>query len=170
MESAMTKTRICRHVKADGTFCRSAALRREHFCYFHLRDRQRREVLLRARQAAAAKVQDTDVFDTLDLPVLEDANAIQVAASTVFHALGMRLIRPRRASLMLYALQIAHANLRGVSLKHYPGDLVLDRDYNPIELELEEEEQKEEEEVEKKEPAATTAVLTEAASASEAAS
>lgn len=168
--STATKIRICRHVKADGTFCQAAALRREYFCFFHLRDRQRRDVLLRARQADATKLQDTDVFDTLDLPILEDANAIQVAASTVFHALGMRLIRPRRAALMLYALQIAHANLPGVKLQHWPGDLVLDRDYNPIELEMEEEEPKEEEETGKKEPAVAAGALTEAASVTEPAS
>jgi hypothetical protein len=117
------------------------------------------------RRASQASVNDADVFDTLDLPVLEDANAVQVATSAVFHALGARQIRPRRAALMLYALQIAHANLPGVKLQHWPGDLVLDRDYNPIELEMEEEEPKEEEETGKKEPA--VAALTEAAAGSE---
>jgi hypothetical protein len=158
----MSQIRLCRHVKPNGTFCGSAALKREYFCYFHLRDRQRREVMRRASQAS---VNDADVFDTLDLPVLEDANAVQVATSAVFHALGARQIRPRRAALMLYALQIAHANLPGVKLQHWPGDLVLDRDYNPIELEMEEEEPKEEEETGKKEPA--VAALTEAAAGSE---
>ncbi len=130
---------LCWHVHANGTLCQSPQLKRERYCYFHLRDRQRRDVLMQARQDADGKLQDTDVFDTLDLPLLEDANAIQVAASTVFHALGTHQIRPRRAALMLYALQIAHSNLPGVRLEPRYDQQRVQNDPSPIEFpELEE--------------------------------
>jgi hypothetical protein len=125
---------LCWHVHANGALCQSPQLKGQRYCYFHLRDRQRRDVLMQARQSATGKLQDTDVFDTLDLPMLEDANAIQVAASTVFHALGTRQIRPRRAALMLYALQIAHANLPGVHLEPKYNQLRVQNDPEPIEL------------------------------------
>ena len=130
---------LCWHVHANGTLCQSPALKREHYCYFHLRERQRREVLFQARQPASAAIKESDVFDTLDLPMLEDANAIQVAASTVFHALGTRQIRSRRAALMLYALQIAHANLHGVNLKPDYNQLMVQKDPEPIEFSWDEE-------------------------------
>lgn len=132
---------LCWHVHANGALCQSPALKDEDYCYFHLRERQRREVLFQARQAASNTVKDADVFDTLDLPMLEDANAIQVAASTLFHALGTRQIRPRRAALMLYALQIAHANLRGVHLQPHYNQLVVQKDPEPIEFPETEEDQ-----------------------------
>jgi hypothetical protein len=125
---------LCWHVHANGALCQSPALKRQRYCYFHLRERQRREVLFQARQAASHTLKDADVFDTLDLPMLEDANAIQVAASTMFHALGTRQIRPRRAALMLYALQIAHANLRGVRVQPLYNQLVVQKDPEPIEF------------------------------------
>jgi hypothetical protein len=135
------KARLCDHVHANGAFCMSPALRRDRFCYFHLRDRQRRQLLRRLSPPDS----DAATFDALDLPVFEDANAIQVAVTAVFRALGARRIKPRRAALLLYALQIAHANLPGVDF-HPPADAdVLERDCEPIALPEEE----------KKEPKAT---------------
>lgn len=124
------KARLCDHVHANGAFCMSPALRRDRFCYFHLRDRQRRQLLRRFSPPGS----DAATFDALDLPVFEDANAIQVAVTAVFRALGARRIKPRRAALLLYALQIAHANLRGVNLKPLPNVDVLERDCEPIAL------------------------------------
>ena len=128
---------LCDHVHANGAFCSSPALRRERFCYFHLRDHQRRQLLRRLSPPDS----DAATFDALDLPVFEDANAIQVAVTAVFRTLAARRIKPRRAALLLYALQIAHANLPGVDLQPSPDADVLERDYEPIGFPEEEQEE-----------------------------
>jgi hypothetical protein len=94
----------CEHIKINGTQCGSPALRRNHFCYFHKRWRETRVVLNanRARRARAA----------LDLPVLEDADSIQVSLMQVMRLILNGQIDPKTAGLLLYALQTASSNLR----------------------------------------------------------
>lgn len=77
---------------------------------------------------------DAEILESLALPVLEDAAAIQVAISTVLRAFGAGHIRPRRAGLMLFALQIAAMNLRNVRLNLYESDPVAASDPEPIQM------------------------------------
>jgi hypothetical protein len=51
-------------------------------------------------------------MDALQLPTLEDAEAIQVVLTSVVRALATQQIDFRAAGLMLYAVQIASGNLR----------------------------------------------------------
>lgn len=69
----------CQHIKINGTQCRSPTLRRNRFCFFHKRfqDERIRLAADRARRGVA----------TFILPVLEEANSIQIA-----HMRVMRLI------------------------------------------------------------------------------
>jgi hypothetical protein len=69
----------CQHLKINGTQCGSPALRRNRFCFFHKRFQEERIRLAvdRKRRPAA----------TLILPLLEDANSIQMALQQV-----MRLV------------------------------------------------------------------------------
>jgi hypothetical protein len=62
------------HIKVNGTQCGSPAVRRNSFCYFHGRWREQRILLGNTRPKA---------IPSLDLPVLEDANSIQVAIMQV---------------------------------------------------------------------------------------
>jgi hypothetical protein len=93
----------CEHLKVNGTQCGSPALRRNHFCYFHKRWQETRIVLNanRARRGRAA----------LDLPVLEDANSIQVSLMQVMRLILSGQLDPKTAGLLLYALQTASSNL-----------------------------------------------------------
>ncbi len=93
----------CEHLKVNGTQCGSPALRRNHFCYFHKRWQETRIVLNanRARRGRAA----------LDLPVLEDANSIQVSLMQVMRLILSGQLEPKTAGLLLYALQTASSNL-----------------------------------------------------------
>jgi hypothetical protein len=93
----------CEHLKVNGTQCGSPALRRNHFCFFHKRWQETRIVLNanRARRGRAA----------LDLPVLEDANSIQVSLMQVMRLILSGQIDPKTAGLLLYALQTASSNL-----------------------------------------------------------
>ena len=62
------------------------------------------------------------------LPPLEDSNSIQVTVMEVIRALlEDRMDRPK-ANTILYALQIAQSNLRGLSLVATPEDLEDDDD------------------------------------------
>jgi hypothetical protein len=94
----------CEHLKINGTQCGSPALKRNHFCYFHKRWQETRIVLNanRARRGRAA----------IDLPVLEDADSIQVSLMQVMRLILSGQMDTKTAGLLLYALQTASSNLR----------------------------------------------------------
>lgn len=108
----------CQHLKINGTQCGSPALRRNRFCFFHKRFQDERIKLGadRARRRAA----------TFVLPVLEDANSIQVALMQVMRLLVAQQIEHKTASLLLYALQTASTNLRLTNFKPFVHDVILD--------------------------------------------
>jgi hypothetical protein len=109
----------CQHVKMNGTQCGSPALRRRRHCFFH--DRVRQE---RAKIAAQASGQRG-----FDLPLLEDANSVQVALMKVIQMLGCRQMDHKTAGLILYALQTASVNLRNAEFEaEEVTDVVIDRD------------------------------------------
>jgi hypothetical protein len=64
--------------------------------------------------------------------VLEDAAAIQVAASVLIKAVTSNHITERRAGLALYGLQIAALNLPRVRLNLYDTDAIAATDPDPI--------------------------------------
>jgi len=98
----------CQHVKADGTRCGSPALTQRPYCYAHAQ-------MLRPAQPLGP------------LPALEDANGIQCALMQVADALVRDQIDYKRAALLLYALQIASANLKRVRFEPFmPDDVVRD--------------------------------------------
>jgi hypothetical protein len=99
----------CEHLKVNGTQCGSPALKRNHFCYFHKRWHETRIVLNanRARRGRAA----------LDLPVLEDANSVQVSLMQVMRLILSGQVDPKTAGLLLYALQTASSNLSRINFE-----------------------------------------------------
>ena len=99
----------CQHLKVNGTQCGSPALRRNPFCYFHKTWHETRIVLNanRARRGRAA----------LDLPVLEDANSVQVSLMHVMRLILTGQIDPKTAGLLLYALQTASSNLSRINFE-----------------------------------------------------
>jgi hypothetical protein len=109
----------CQHIKMNGTQCGSPALRWRRLCFFH--ERIRRE---RAKIAA-----DTTAQRGFDLPLLEDANSVQVALMKVIQMLGSGRMDHRTAGLMLYALQTASINLRNAEFEASDAtNVVIDRD------------------------------------------
>jgi hypothetical protein len=109
----------CRHVKANGTQCGSPALRRRRFCYFHTE--------VRKRQAAIAADHFGHCY--FDFPVLEDANAVQIALMQVLQMLGRGRLDHKTAGLLLYGLQTASANLRYADFEvEEATDVVIDCD------------------------------------------
>ena len=108
----------CQHLKINGTQCGSPALRRNRFCFFHKRfqDEQIKLTADRAHRGVA----------TFILPVLEDANSIQIALMQVMRLLVSQQIDHKTASLLLYTLQTASTNLRMTDFKPYIHEVILD--------------------------------------------
>lgn len=118
-----TKTRQCEHIRTNGEFCGSPALRGRNYCYFHLTYIGRRLRAERVRQKAAAYGVDPSVVP-LELPPLEDANAVQMALTQVIDAILHNRIDSKRAGLVLYALQTASSNLARTDLDQMSGATV----------------------------------------------
>ncbi|MFY9841938.1 MAG: hypothetical protein ACLP0H_03985 [Terriglobales bacterium] len=116
MPSYPVTIRRCHHLKVNGTQCGSPALRREKHCYYHMRwhSGAKFHANLRANEIAG-------------LPILEDANSIQVGLAEVMRQLVTKQIDHRTAGLLLYALQTASANLRMTSFEPEPTRVVIDR-------------------------------------------
>jgi hypothetical protein len=92
----------CQFTKKDGTSCRSPALKDRAFCYFHSRTPEGRK---RKRTETAKLV-------SCQVPALADDDAIRVAAMNVCRGLADKTLDSRRASMLLYGLQIASTALR----------------------------------------------------------
>jgi hypothetical protein len=99
----------CQHLKINGTQCGSPALRRNHYCYFH-KNWQETRIVLNANRARRARA-------TLDLPVLEDANSVQVALMQVMRLILGGQLDSKTAGLLLYALQTASSNLSRINFE-----------------------------------------------------
>jgi len=141
----------CQHVKVNGIQCGSPALKRRKFCYFHHQWHQR-----------GIAPNATSCF-ALDLPLLEDANSIQVALMRVMHLLFTNQIDQKKAALLLYALQTASSNLRRTRFEPQPQKVVINpRDVPDTSLgddawykeEFAEDEEEQEEETKTSAPAA----------------
>jgi len=96
--------KLCHHIKEDGILCKSAALHGRDYCYSHLTFRGRRMRIAQQIRKQAWR---------LELPPLEDLNAVQVAIMQVLDAITGDHIERHDAALVLYGLQQAASNLRG---------------------------------------------------------
>ncbi|HYH01429.1 MAG TPA: hypothetical protein VD837_20045 [Terriglobales bacterium] len=120
--------KTCTHVKADGLRCGSPALRGQSFCYFHHHSPDHRP-----------RTQHRMV----NIPFPENAAAIQVGLHNVMLAIIDRRIDDRRASQLLWALQIAASQGRQLP---FDNNLHMSRTVTELpEYELEAEREKEEE-------------------------
>jgi hypothetical protein len=109
----------CQHVKVNGTQCGSPALRRRRHCFFHKGVHDQRARIAGGQFGQARFV----------VPVLEDANAVQMGLMQVMQLLATGQMDHRTAGLMLYALQTASANLRNTQFEAEDAtDVVIDRD------------------------------------------
>ena len=90
----------CQHLKSNGDRCGSPALSGHDLCYFH--------------DKATADERP------VRFPVLEDANAIQVAVMMVMDGVYRHHMPYKTAALLLYGLQIASADLRMLNLAPQP--------------------------------------------------
>jgi hypothetical protein len=146
----MQKT--CQHVKSSGARCRAFALTDNTFCFWHARiHRHHNEASRRfpdfycSKNSVEERMDDKDTDWTYsglrpnypisnELPPLEDAESIQISISLIMRALADARIEHKQAALMLYALQIAAANVR--SVRPAIEDSVVDIATNDVGVEI----------------------------------
>ncbi len=128
----------CQHIKVNGTRCDSPALKGKPYCYFHFRSRLAVNAtaapapMAEGRQPIAAPANDqrltTNNWSPLsppaDLFTLEDANSIQCALQWVLRRILDASIDQRQASLLLYGLQIAAANIKRTRFRPSYGEVI----------------------------------------------
>jgi hypothetical protein len=104
MSSSSNKysTRTCQQLKHNGDRCQSAALRGKKFCYYH--EHSGPPQIDISENAAIPPVH-------FYLPLLDDATSIQAAITQVCEHLLYKRIDPKRAGVLLYAMQVAASNL-----------------------------------------------------------
>jgi hypothetical protein len=107
----------CQHVKVNGVQCGSPSLKNRKLCHFHQRWQQGR-IQLNANHARRSRY-------SLDLPILEDANSIQVALMQGMRLLLTNQVDHRTAALLFYALQTASSNLSRTTFEPRPQQVVI---------------------------------------------
>jgi hypothetical protein len=112
----------CEHIKANGTQCGSPSLRQKKLCFFHERWQQQR---LAITDSVDAIPKGISIAPALNLPVLEDANSIQIAIMQILQLLLTGLLEHKTAALALYGLRAASRNLRDASFKPNPQNVVI---------------------------------------------
>jgi hypothetical protein len=108
----------CQHIRTSGTQCGSPAQRNKNYCYYHQRWRP-----------VDINLSQPGKHATFTIPILEDAHSIQLSIAQVMRQLMDQTIDSKTAGLMLYALQIASANLRQLNAETpQPSQVVIDLD------------------------------------------
>jgi hypothetical protein len=113
---------LCRHIKTNGLQCQAPALTGQQWCYFHSRLHQSHQ---KFRYTGAARGYLLP-GQHIELSTLEDRESVQVALSTVINALATGNLDIRRATALLYGLQLASQNASSLNTKPYAPRVVRD--------------------------------------------
>src|SRR5271170_8119631 len=103
----------------NGTQCGSPALKSRRLCFFHNRWREARIEFCQSGAPVRA-------ITSIDLPVLEDANSVQVALMQVLRLILAKQLDPKTAGLLLYGLQTASLNLSRTRFEPTQRDVVIE--------------------------------------------
>jgi hypothetical protein len=123
---------LCRHIKTNGTRCKAPSLNGGTWCYFHNRLHQR-HTAFRPTQATRGYLIPGQ---HIELTPLEDRESVQVALSVVINALATGQLEIRRATALLYGLQLASNNARGLHTEPYAANVVRAIEPSPEGLDL----------------------------------
>jgi hypothetical protein len=127
MTSTNTPVQICRHIKTNGCRCRSPRLTGRDLCYFHARFYERQDSMVRSHSPLGtgnATYAPTILPIEIDLPILEDAESIQVSISLLVAALARNRIDAKRAAVLLYGLQLASTNAKSITTEPFSAAVV----------------------------------------------
>jgi hypothetical protein len=95
--------KLCMQRKTNGDPCESRALRGEEFCHYH-KVMGKPEINIDNRPSGHTY-----------LRAFEDPASIQTAISDVCEMMLHRRIEPKEASILLYAMQVASANMAHIN-------------------------------------------------------
>jgi len=123
---------LCRHIKTNGLQCHAPSLNENIYCYFHSRLHQRHTGFRYTPATRGSLLAGQHI----ELTTLEDRESIQVALSVVINALATGQLEPRRATALLYGLQLASSNARGLNLEPFAHDVVRTIDSSPEGIDL----------------------------------
>ena len=111
---------LCRHIKTNGTRCKAPSLTDGLWCYFHARLHQRHQTFRHTEATRGYLVPGQHI----ELSALEDRESVQVALSVVINALATGKLEIKRATALLYGLQLASSNARGLHTEPYATSVV----------------------------------------------
>jgi hypothetical protein len=123
---------LCRHIKTNGTRCQAPSLIGGTWCYFHHRLHQRHTAFRPTGAARGYLIPGQHI----ELSALEDRESVQVALSVVINALATGQLDIKRATALLYGLQLASNNARGLQTKPFAPDVVRTIESSPEGLDL----------------------------------
>jgi len=123
---------LCRHIKTNGTRCKAPSLTSGTWCYFHSRLHQRHATYRHTKENRGNLVPGQHI----ELTALEDRESVQVALSVVINALATGNLDIKRATVLLYGLQLASSNAHGLYIEPYAGSAVRSIEPSPEGLDL----------------------------------
>ena len=123
---------LCRHIRTNGTRCKSPSLTAEKWCYFHHRLHDRHKTYRHTEATRGYLVPGQHI----ELTALEDRESVQVALSVVINALATGKLDIKRATALLYGLQLASNNARGLYTEPYAARVVRSIEPSPEGLDL----------------------------------
>lgn len=97
---------LCRHIRTNGTQCKSPALTGRDCCYYHDRLHHHHSSYRHATVTQGQLIPGQHI----QLAPLEDRDSVQVALSQVINALATGRLETKRALALLYGLQLASTN------------------------------------------------------------
>ena len=97
---------LCRHIRTNGSQCKSPALTNRDCCYFH----DRLHLHHSSYRHTTATQGHLIPGQHIQLAPLEDRDSVQVALSQVINALATGRLETKRALALLYGLQLASTN------------------------------------------------------------
>ncbi len=97
---------LCRHIRTNGLRCKSPALNTANWCFYH-DNLHRRHRSFRHTEATRGYLCPGQ---HIQLDTLEDRESVQVALSVVINALAVGHLDTKRATALLYGLQLASMN------------------------------------------------------------
>src|SRR5271168_592103 len=123
---------ICRHIKTNGLQCHDPSLNDAPYCYFHTRLHQRHAAFRHTPATRGYLIPSQHI----ELTALEDRESVQVALSVVINALATGKLDIKRATALLYGLQLASNNARGLYTEPYAARVVRSIEPSPEGLDL----------------------------------
>jgi hypothetical protein len=123
---------LCRHIKTNGTRCQSPSLTGELRCYFHSRLHQSHKRFRHNDATRGYLIPGQHI----ELNTLEDRESVQVALSVVINALATGNLDTRRATALLYGLQLASNNAARLVSQPYAPRVIRDVEPGPDGLDL----------------------------------